>query len=112
MKRLAVLLLVLAACKHEKPIGDVDRGKQLMNQYGCGTCHDIPGVDGAHGMVGPPLAKMALRQTIGGKFPNTPDTMIRWLQNPPAMNPVSSMPNLGVTPQDAKDITAFLNTLK
>jgi cytochrome c2 len=102
----------LFACKHEQSIGDAKHGKELMNQYGCVTCHDIPGVQGAHGMVGPPLSKMALRQTIGGKFPNTPDTMIKWLENPQALNPQTSMPNMGVTPADARDMTAYLDTLK
>jgi len=102
----------LFGCKHEQSNGDVTRGKALMNQYGCGTCHDIPGVEGAHGMVGPPLSKMALRQTIAGKFPNTPDTMAKWLENPQALNPLTSMPNMGVTPADARDMTAFLDTLK
>jgi cytochrome c2 len=112
MKKLALLILVLAACKGEQPIGDVDHGKQLVTQYGCATCHDIPGIEGAHGMVGPPLAKLASRKTIAGKLPNTPDTVIKWLQDPQAVNPGSSMPNMGVTPADARDIAAFLNTLK
>ena len=102
---------LLAACKGE-PSANVKRGEQLLTQYGCVSCHDVPGVKGAHGMVGPPLSKMALRQTIAGKFPNTPENMQKWLQNPQAMDPANTMPNLGVTPDDARDMTAFLNTLK
>ena len=101
----------LAACKREEP-ANVERGKQLTVQYGCVTCHDIPGIKGAHGMVGPPLTKMALRQTIAGKFPNNVDTMAKWLENPQAMDPTNAMPNVGVTPKDARDIAAFLDTLK
>jgi len=102
---------LLAACKRE-PSANVQRGEQLLTQYGCVSCHDIPDVKGAHGMVGPPLAKMALRQTIAGKFQNTPENMQKWLQNPQAMDPANAMPNLGVTPEDARDMTAFLSTLK
>ena len=101
----------LAACTREQP-ANVERGKQLLVQYGCVACHDIPGIKGAHGMVGPPLTKMAMRQTIDGKFPNTPDNMARWLENPQAMDPNNAMPNVGVTPQDARDMSAFLDTLK
>lgn len=108
---LVVLLVVAAACKREEN-ADVERGKQLTIQYGCNACHDIPGVKGAHGMVGPPLAKMALRTTIAGKFPNTSENMSKWIQNPQSMDPANAMPNLGVTPKDAQDITAFMNTLK
>jgi len=102
---------LLTACRKE-PAPSVRRGEQLLTQYGCVSCHDIPGVKGAHGMVGPPLAKMALRQTIAGKFQNTPENMQKWLQNPQAMDPANAMPNLGVTPEDARDMTAFLSTLK
>jgi len=101
----------LAACKREES-ANVQRGKALVVQYGCDTCHDIPGIKGAHGMVGPPLAKIALRTTIAGKFPNTSENMSKWLQNPQSMDPANAMPNLGVTSPDARDMTAFLNTLK
>ena len=63
-------------------------------------------------MVGPPLDHMAARAYIGGKFQNNPQTMIQWLQNPPAFDPQSAMPNLGVTEADSRDITAYLYTLK
>ena len=84
----------------------------LMTQYGCTACHNIPGVQGPHGMVGPPLEPMASRGSIAGKFPNNPDTMARWLQNPQAMDPQNSMPNLKVTAPDSRDMAAFLYTLK
>ena len=112
MKRIALLLLLFAACKREEPADDITRGQQLVVQYGCVACHDIPGIKGAHGAVGPPLQKMALRQTIAGKFPNTRENMEKWIQNPQGMDPQNAMPNLGVTPDDARDIAAFLDTLK
>jgi cytochrome c len=62
--------------------------------------------------VGPPLDKMAERTFIGGKIQNTPQNMMQWLQNPQAFDPGNAMPNVGVTPNDARDITAFLFTLK
>ena len=63
-------------------------------------------------MVGPPLDHMASRSLIANKLPNTPQTMIDWLQNPPKYDPQASMPNLGVTPADSRDITAYLFSLK
>ena len=56
--------------------GNADRGKQLVTRYGCDTCHIIPGVKGAQGMVGPALQHIASRQTIASKFPNNPQTMM------------------------------------
>lgn len=113
--RCALCALLVFACKgHEqpKPIGDAAHGKQLIDKYGCAACHVIPQVEGPKGMVGPPLEHVASRQIIGGKLTNTPQNMIAWLQNPQMVDPSNSMPNLGVTPADARDITAFLETLK
>ena len=123
MRRIAcvALLVVVVAChkpreKYQNMAatggGNADRGEHLVTTYGCTSCHDIPGVNGPKGMVGPPLGKMAVRQYIAGKFVNTPQNMMQWIQNPQRMDPQNAMPNLGVTPNDARDITAYLYTLK
>jgi cytochrome c len=115
---LATVLMVAAACRGPSPrqaleaSGDVERGRALSRSYGCGSCHTIPGVSGAHGLVGPPLWGMADRGYIGGVLPNTEAAMIRWIQNPQAVTSRTAMPNLGVTEQDAREITAFLYTLR
>lgn len=113
-------LLSLTACKAREKYqtmtqtggGDADRGKQLIEKYGCAACHVIPKIEGPKGMVGPPLEHIASRQIIAGKLTNTPQNMMAWLQNPQMVDPNNSMPNLGVTPADARDITAFLESLK
>ena len=92
--------------------GDPDRGKLAIEKYGCSACHKIPGVAGPKGMVGPPLDHIASRAYIGGKFANDPETMIKWLQDPTAMNKETAMPALGVTEPDSRDIAAYLYTLK
>jgi cytochrome c1 len=38
--------------------------------------------------------------------------MMKWLQNPQSMDPQNAMPNLNVTPDDSRDMTAFLYTLR
>lgn len=111
MRRFAAILL-LAACSREPHSGDVARGKQLIDQYGCNACHVIPGITGPRGMVGPSLDHIATRATLARKFPNNPETMARWLQNPQAMDPQNAMPNLNIAPADSRDITAYLFTLK
>ncbi len=123
-RRAIVLLLLFAACSpkgSKKEMyqnmtatggGNADRGRKLVQQYGCTSCHVIPGVSGPQGEVGPPLQKMATRQFIAGKFPNTPQNMMKWIQNPQSMDPQNAMPNLSVTPADSRDITAYLMTLK
>jgi cytochrome c2 len=92
--------------------GDPSRGPDLMRKYGCQSCHTIPGVVGANGLVGPPLAGIASRSYIGGVLPNAPDNMLAWIQDPKRVDPKTAMPNVGVTPSDARHIAAYLYTLK
>jgi cytochrome c1 len=92
--------------------GNPYRGKLLIQQYGCGGCHEIPGVDGANAVVGPPLTHIANRVYIAGKVANTPQNMQLWIINPQRIDPKNAMPNLGVTSPDSRDITAYLYTLQ
>lgn len=45
---------------------------------------------------------------IAGVLTNTPQHMIRWIQDPPAIDSATAMPNVGVTEEDARDIVASL----
>jgi len=92
--------------------GDPDRGRDTIRAKGCGTCHTIPGIHGADALVGPPLDRIGSRAFVGGVVRNTPDNLISWIQNPPALDEKTAMPNLGVTPADARDIAAYLYTLR
>jgi putative membrane protein len=91
---------------------DPDRGQAAIRRYGCGSCHTIAGITGARGMVGPPLTGIASRVYIAGVLPNEPDNMIRWIENPPGVDPKTAMPNMGVTARDARDIASYLYTLR
>ena len=73
----------------------------------------IPGIAGAHGdrRTAADRASRA-RGLLAGIVPNTRDNMVRWLQAPQAIYPEGAMPNLGVTERDARDIAAYLATLK
>ena len=126
MKRIALALLLLSvACNRGEtaktqttaapspPIGNAARGQQLATQYGCNVCHLVPGVDGPRGSLGPSLQGVASRPMISqGTVKNTPPNLVLYLQNPASLNPQSTMPPLGVSADDAKDIAAFLMTLK
>ncbi len=96
----------------DEELGDIAAGRKAMQQYLCATCHVIPGVVGAGEHVGPSLAGIADRRYIAGVLPNTPANMLRWLRHPTQVDPLSAMPDLGVTDQDARDIAAFLYTLR
>jgi cytochrome c1 len=92
--------------------GDPARGRELVLAYGCGYCHLVPGLHQARGLVGPSLEHMASRVYVAGMVPNTPRALERWLRDPPTLAPGTAMPNLGVTPRDARDLAAFLYTLE
>ena len=92
--------------------GSVSRGRTAIDKYGCAACHTIPGIDKAVATVGPPLTQIARRQYLGGHLVNTPDNMMKWLQHPQQIDPKNAMPEMGVTDQDARDITAFFYTLR
>lgn len=87
---------------------DPVRGARAMVDYGCGACHVIPGVTGARGTVGPPLAGFGDRAYVAGVLPNDPGGLVRWLIDPPAHAPRTAMPDLGVTEADARDMAAYL----
>jgi cytochrome c2 len=94
------------------PAGDPQKGKAAMEKYGCGGCHEIDGVPGARGKVGPPLTGVGGRVYIGGVLRNNRANIVRWIQNPQAFVPNVDMPNLGVTSEDAQNIAAYLGTLR
>lgn len=122
MKRLLIVvtLLALAGCNKryernevsEVTGGNPQRGEKLVQQYGCQACHTISALPGPRGVVGPPLDHIAVRGYIAGKLPNNAQTMELWLQNPQKLDPQNAMPNLGISAPDAKDIAAYLFTLK
>jgi mono/diheme cytochrome c family protein len=92
--------------------GDAQRGKVAIQQYACPTCHEIPGIVGANKPVGPPLDGWSKRGMIAGILPNNPGNLERWLREPQVVSPESAMPDLGVTERDARDIAAYLSTLR
>ena len=92
--------------------GDAVAGKALLENYGCGSCHVIPGIRTARGMVGPPLLYFSRRTMIAGELPNSPDNLVRWIENPQAIEPATAMPNLGVPGDKARDMAAYLYTLE
>lgn len=91
--------------------GNPQLGRAAIEHYGCGSCHAIPGVPNAVGVVGPPLGGIADRRIIAGVVPNTPDEMVRWIVMPQSIVPGNAMPNLGVSDGQARDIAAYLYTL-
>lgn len=88
--------------------GDAERGRKLLAQYQCGTCHAIPGVAAARGTVAPPLERFGGRSYIAGRLANQPATLVQWIVAPQSLVPGTAMPSMGVTPADARDMAVYL----
>ncbi len=123
-RRAAVVLglaAAAAACESLSPVeneaaamtgGDPRRGAVLIRTYGCSSCHVVPGVPGAVGTAGPPLSRMASRSFVAGRLAHTPGNLVRWIRAPRSVDPQTAMPDLGVSEQEARDIAAYLETLR
>jgi cytochrome c len=110
-----VLALMLAGCRPQ-PItaptgGNLEAGAQNIFRLGCGSCHTIPGIAGAHGKVGPSLEGIASRSYVAGQLPNQPMNLQHWIQHPHSVHPDSLMPELGVNEAESRDIAAYLYSL-
>lgn len=117
------VLMLLAGCSKSSPdlaptqavsvsVGNPEAGSALIGRIGCGSCHIIPGVLDADGMVGPSLEHIGSRQFLAGMLHNTPDDMVTWLRFPQRIVPGNAMPDMGLSQADARNITAYLETLK
>lgn len=92
--------------------GDPSRGPGLMIQYGCAGCHEIRGVRGPGGLVGPPLTGIGKRVYIAGRLTNTPGNLIQWITNPREVDPKTAMPVTGISDAEARDVAAYLLALR
>jgi cytochrome c1 len=66
----------------------------------------------AKGRAGPPLNGVAKRVYLGGVLPTTPANMAAFIRKPQALEPHTTMPDLGVTEAHARDMVAYLWTLE
>jgi cytochrome c2 len=99
-------LLLLSGCGHEGR--ERERGKALLTAYGCVACHSIKGLEAHAGAAGPPLEKIAGNTYIAGVLPNNRAAMERWIVAPRRISPGTAMPDLGVSPADARAMAAYL----
>ena len=115
----AILVLVLlGGCSGQERSGvrvtggSPELGARAIKKYGCGSCHTIPGIKGATALVGPPLVHFSQRTFIAGELANSPDNLARWIEDPKGVEPKTAMPDLGVSAGEARNIAAYLLSLK
>ncbi|MGI9101455.1 MAG: c-type cytochrome [Terriglobales bacterium] len=81
----------------------LNTGRKLLARYGCVRCHSLRQPDGVvmQGSDDPPsLAHIAQKTSR--------EWMYAWIKNPQAYSTTATMPNFGLTDDDARDVTAFL----
>jgi cytochrome c2 len=92
--------------------GDPKKGPLLIVEFGCAGCHQIPGIRGPSGKVGPPLGDVGARIYLGGRVTNTPEGLVQWIHNPRQIDPKSAMPVTGISREQARDVAAYLLSLR
>lgn len=113
-------MVVLSSCMGEvsgpQPVipvaGDPELGRETIVEYGCGSCHTIPGIPEADALVGPPLDSWSRRAYIAGLLTNNPDNLATFLDDPDSVSPGTAMPDLQLTDEDIAAIVAYLFTLE
>jgi cytochrome c oxidase subunit 2 len=94
-----------------EPSGAAADGKAVYARTACVGCHAIRGVSA--GALGPDLTHFGSRALFGaGLWPTTPEHVVAWLKDPPALKPGSKMPNLHLSDADAGALAAYLLSLK
>lgn len=111
------MALVLQSCSspagYEPSVANANpqAGQEIIAALECGACHVIPGVPGAWGRVGPELKDYKKNVYVAGRYPNTPDVLIRFVRDAPSMSPNTAMPAIEMTDVQARDIAAYLYSL-
>ena len=84
---------------------EVSQGAQLFGHYACSSCHFTG--------IGPLLTHVGSRHLLaGGATTNTPANMEAWLKNPDAIKPGVHMPNFQLNDREARNLTAYLESLR
>jgi cytochrome c2 len=114
-KDVAAYLVPDVEPKAEPVAGDLGKGRQLLETKGCGSCHVMTGVaaippsnppamdprdfDHAHKLA--PDLRFARDRMSALK-------MTAWLTDPKAVKPDSAMPKIDLTPEEVKNLVAYL----
>jgi cytochrome c len=85
-------------------------GRDLFSAKTCNTCHTVAGL--STGTVGPELTHVGSHAQIAGTAPMSRENLVKWIMDPPAVKPGTTMPKLGVSEADASTLADWLLQLK
>jgi len=91
---------------------DAAKGAEVFKEKNCVDCHSIAGLM-TRGRVAPDLTHVGSRTTLAaGTVPNTPENLTQWLKNPQTVKKGVLMPDIGLSSDQIKHLTAYLEGLK
>ena len=92
--------------------GDAAVGRELFAIKGCTACHSIGGEGGSAGPELDGIGNRTQRPVLIGELENTPENLWRWITSPQQVKPRTLMASQPLTPQEAADLVAYLETLQ
>lgn len=115
---IAAMGILLGACHpaelepHEAGAAAIARGRDVAARLGCGACHAMPGIAWPKGRVGPALDGFGDRAMIAGQLPNDPALLSAFVRDAPSLVPGTAMPAIPMRDDEARDIAAWLQSLR
>jgi mono/diheme cytochrome c family protein len=105
------------AAKPDFKSADAAHGRKLMEANGCPSCHVFTGVPPLDGATPYKMEEKALSSALQlapdlrfARHRLKPEALIAWVSNPKAVKPDTAMPEFKLSPDDARDIAAYVLT--
>jgi cytochrome c oxidase subunit II len=87
-------------------------GREVFASRPCASCHTIQGTSAA-ASIGPDLTHVGSRRYIGaGLLQNTRGSLAAWIADPQTIKPGNNMPNVPLTADELRAVSAYLAALK
>jgi cytochrome c oxidase subunit 2 len=91
---------------------EIAAGRDAFLAKPCASCHTIRGTAAA-GTTGPDLTHIGGRRYIAaGLFETTRGSLAAWIADPQTLKPGNNMPNVPLTPDELRSISAYMASLK
>lgn len=91
---------------------EIAAGREAFLAKPCAACHTIRGTSAA-GTTGPDLTHIGSRSYIAaGLFETTRGSLAAWIADPQTLKPGNNMPNVPLTADELRSISAYLASLK
>jgi cytochrome c oxidase subunit 2 len=88
------------------------QGREVFERSACASCHTVRGTS-AVGQLAPDLTHLMSRQTIAaGTLPNDAANLAKWIRDPGAVKPGTTMPAIPLSGEDLHALVAWLSTLR